>query len=130
MIGLSFSISRRFAIALWSIFLDVFECNSKQKSPSEKSLYDLCIFILQWSSRFFTTRNAASFSHTNRTFLPLPSACAIRFVIVCDFPVPGGPDITMSLPFMASKIAACWEESASFIKRSFSLLVKASLSIS
>ena len=71
----------------------------------------------------------ASFSATNRTVLPCPNAAAIRLVIVCDFPVPGGPSITRLLPFIASIRALCWELSASSI-RGKSSLTSSILSIS
>ena len=45
-----------------------------------------------------TTSSAASFSETKSTVLPLASAAAIRFVMVCDFPVPGGPSMTRFWP--------------------------------
>ena len=37
------------------------------------------------------TSIAARFSHTNNTRFPRATKSAMRLVIVCDFPVPGGP---------------------------------------
>jgi hypothetical protein len=38
-------------------------------------------------------------------------------IIVWDFPVPGGPCITMLAPFRTSMTALCWDESASVIRK-------------
>ena len=77
-------------------------CNSRQIGPSPSR-----------SSRLWTTSSAAIFSATKRTFLPAFTAVAIRFVIVWDFPVPGGPWITRCLPSRTSSIAIVCELSAS-----------------
>jgi len=61
---------------------------------------------------FWTTLRAAIFSATNKTVFPWYSAFAIIFVIVCDFPVPGGPWSTKLFPFAAAAIATICDESA------------------
>ena len=60
-----------------------------------------------------TTSNAALFSATNKTFLPLEINSVIIFVMVCDFPVPGGPSSTKLLPLIASWIATSCDASVS-----------------
>ncbi|MCB9915315.1 MAG: hypothetical protein H6828_09220 [Planctomycetes bacterium] len=81
--------------------LVLFECSSRQNSPSPS-----------FSRRARTTSSAAIFSETNSTRLSLASACAIRFVIVCDLPVPGGPSSTKLRPSDAAHTAASCDESA------------------
>ena len=44
--------------------------------------------------------------------MPLLSACAMRLVIVCDFPVPGGPSSTNVRPSAAIATARSCEPSA------------------
>ena len=77
------------------------ECSDKQKCTSPSS-----------SKRFLTTSSAAFFSATNSTFLSLYKALAIRLVIVCDLPVPGGPCRTKLSPLKALAIATSCDESA------------------
>jgi len=50
----------------------------------------------------FTTSSAAIFSDTNNTDFPSASSSAIRFTIVWDFPVPGGPSTTRLRPALTS----------------------------
>ena len=57
-------------------------------------------------SRFLTTCNAACFSATNKTRLPLSTAFAIIFEIVWLLPVPGGPCRTNVVPLADSATAA------------------------
>ena len=64
------------------------------------------------SSLFWTIERAAIFSATNNTFLPLYKALAIILVIVCDFPVPGGPWRIKLFIWLAAEIASNCEESA------------------
>ncbi len=85
-----------------SFLFDLRLCNSKQKSPRPTL-----------SKRLFTTSNAAIFSLTNKTVFPDAINSAIKFTIVCDFPVPGGPSTTKLFPFFTSSITAICEESAS-----------------
>ena len=82
-------------------FFDLLEWSSKQNGSSPIS-----------AKRFWTTVNAAIFSATNRTFFPWYNAFAIIFVIVCDFPVPGGPCSIKLLSPVAALIASNWVESA------------------
>ena len=77
------------------------ECNSKQNGSRPMA-----------ARRFCTTSNAAIFSATNSTRFPWKRALEIILVIVCDFPVPGGPCRTKLLPDAASLIAANCDESA------------------
>ena len=92
----------------WSIdlctssFRALLLCSSKQKSerPIEFRLLQ-------------TTFKAACFSETKRTVFPAAMVVAIMFVIVWDFPVPGGPSITVCFPSRTLRIAVCWLESAS-----------------
>ena len=64
------------------------------------------------SSRRATTSSAARFSATNSTRLPSATARASRLVMVCDFPVPGGPSSTNVRPATASATARSCEASA------------------
>ena len=79
--------------------------------------------LLLWSSkhkwskpilwrRLYTTFNAAIFSATNKTFLPLAKLWQIIFAMVSDLPVPGGPSKTKSWAFVEASIATNWELSA------------------
>ena len=77
-------------------------CNSRQMDPSPSR-----------SRRLWTTSRAAIFSATKSTFLPALTAVAVRLVIVCDFPVPGGPWMTRCLPRRTSSMATACELSAS-----------------
>ena len=61
----------------------------------------------------FTTSKAAFFSLTKSTVLPIAINSAIKFTIVCDLPVPGGPSTTRFFPNLASSKTASWDESAS-----------------
>ncbi len=65
-----------------------------------------------WCSRRLTTSSAACFSATNSTVRPAVMARAIRLVMVCDLPVPGGPSRTKVWPCSASTIACICEPSA------------------
>ena len=76
------------------------EWSSRQKSP-----------IPSASNRFWTTSNAAIFSATKSTVFPFVNALAIIAVMVCDFPVPGGPCKTKLTLFAAMLIALSWDAS-------------------
>ena len=65
-----------------------------------------------FSRRCLTTSSAAVFWARKRTFFPLSMAFAMRFTIVWDFPVPGGPSTTRLIPVATSSTAECWELSA------------------
>ena len=80
----------------------LFECISKQKGSNP-------IF----AKRFCTTDNAAIFSATNNTRFPLYKALAIMFVMVCDFPVPGGPWRMKLFPCPDSMTDSICDESTS-----------------
>ena len=56
-----------------------------------------------------TTSRAAAFCATNKTRLPRYNALAIMLVIVCDLPVPGGPNIMKLPPETASSTASSCE---------------------
>ena len=84
-----------FRLVLW-------ECNSNTNFPSPTL-----------SNLLFTTSSAAIFSLTNSTVFPSAISSAIRFTIVCDLPVPGGPSTTRLCPALTFSIAAICEESAS-----------------
>jgi len=49
---------------------------------------------------------------------PLAKDAAMRFVIVWDFPVPGGPSITRFWPRSACTRALCWELSLTNMRAS------------
>ena len=70
------------------------------------------------SRRFCTTSSAARFSATNSTVFPWKRALVIMLVIVCDFPVPGGPCITKVLPFPDAFTALICEPSAGTVRQS------------
>ena len=69
-------------------------------------------------SRATTTSMAARFSATNSARLPWAMRAAIRLAMVCDFPVPGGPQITRDSPASTRLIARCWLASASTTRNS------------
>lgn len=71
------------------------------------------------SSRRRTTSNAACFSATKRTVLPAATALAMRFVIVCDLPVPGGPSMTNERPASAQLTACSWAPSMAIGQNAF-----------
>ena len=99
---LSFPSSKILLIcAKTSAFWALLEWSSMQNMPRPVS-----------SSLFLTTSKAAIFWATNKTFLWLYKLFIIIFVIVCDFPVPGGPFKTKLKPLDAFIIASVCELSA------------------
>ena len=74
---------------------DLFEWSSRQKGFSPTDARRLC-----------TTSSAAFFSETNSTLRPSARLWAIRFVIVWDLPVPGGPCRTNDFPIAEYSTAA------------------------
>ena len=78
------------------------ECNSNTNFPRPTL-----------SNLLFTTSSAAIFSLTKRTVFPSAISSAIKFTIVCDLPVPGGPSTTKLWPAFTFSITAICDESAS-----------------
>ena len=85
-----------------AFLLAVRECSSRQTSRSPA-----------FTRRSCTTESAAIFSATNSTDLPSCAAAAIRLVMVCDLPVPGGPCTTRLAPWRTSSMTLVCEASAS-----------------
>ena len=83
-----------------SVFCALSEYSSRQNAPAPISL-----------RRLFTTSSAAAFSATKRTRCPRTMLFTMMLVMVCDFPVPGGPCRT-KLFVRESLMAENCEESA------------------
>ena len=85
----------------WDL-VTLLECSSKQNGSKPILVRRSC-----------TTESAAIFSATNSTLFPLYNALAIMLVMVCDFPVPGGPCNIKLFPSPDSITASSCEESTS-----------------